>query len=65
MTLDRPYKPRPLTPSLRRQYAQWLALSDPRCDSAPHARTAEGENCAVCGRNLWNYLPMVPEDWCP
>lgn len=54
---------RPIQPTYRRQFAEFLGLLDPRCDSPRHNTISEGVTCPGCGRDLSVYLRAVPLDW--
>lgn len=54
---------RPIQPSLRRQFAQLLAVSDPRCSFEAHNQVAQGQQCPHCHLDLWSYRDVVPEFW--
>lgn len=54
---------RPLQPTHRRMFAQFLAGLDPRCDFPQHDIIQGGGVCAFCHRSLMTYLTMVPTVW--
>ena len=64
MTAPVTTRPRPVQPSVRKQLAQFYSLLDPRCETEAHNRVAQGDTCSECNRSLFDYLPMVAEDWC-
>jgi hypothetical protein len=57
-----PTTARPLQPSHRRLFAQFLAGLDPRCLHAASDWTPD-YRCPACRRDLDTYLAMVPQEW--
>lgn len=60
-----PTTARPLQPSHRRMFAQFLAGLDPRCGSSDHDTIQKGYRCPACHMDLAVYLDMVPQVWGP
>jgi hypothetical protein len=55
---------RPIQPSLRRQLATFLALSDPRCMAdAEHNAIERGHICPKCHLGIHDYERAIPRDW--
>lgn len=53
---------RPLSPSIRREVAEYLMVADPRC-AHDLALAASRVACPRCQRSLADYLSVSPQEW--